>query len=270
MGVPTLENEVIQVNLDLSLHVTSTAINLTHGLSNRVDVGVVVPFVQTAFRGASRAQIVPFGGPTAVHFFSGTPENPVLSAARESSGSAFGVGDVATRVKVDLSPSRRAGLALLLDARFPTGDVDNFMGAGRFAARGVLIASTRVASAVPHVNIGYLARGGGGRNDAVLTTVGFDQLIAPRVTLAADVIGELQVGRSRLTLPGPVAYDAPFRRTVNPTTIPDARDDLVNGAFGLKFASANKLTGIANLLVPLNRGGLRPGVTYTVGLEYAY
>jgi hypothetical protein len=270
LGVPALENEVIQVDLDLTLRVAATSLNFTYGLRNRVDVGVVVPFVQTEFRGASRAQVIPFGGPTAVHFFAGTPQNPVLSASRESSGSAFGVGDVAARVKVDLSRSARSGLALLVDARLPTGDADNFMGAGRFAARGVLVASTRLANTAPHLNLGYLARGGGTRNDAVLTTIGFDQLIAPRVTLAADVISELQVGRNRLTLPAPLQYDAPFRRTVRSTTIPNVRDDLVNAALGVKVATASKLTGVANLLAPLNDGGLRPRATYTVGAEYTF
>lgn len=270
MGVPTLENEVIQVNLDLDLHVTATSLNLTYGIRNRIDVGVVVPVVESDFHGASQAQVIPFGGPTAVHFFAGTPQNPVLSASRESAGSAFGVGDVAARVKVDASPNPRVGLALLADVRLPTGDVDNFIGSGRFSARGVLVASTTLAATTPHVNLGYLARGGGTLNDAVLTTVGFDQLISRRVTLAADVSAELQVGPNRLTLPGVVQYDAPFRRTVRPTTIPDMRDDLVNASVGMKFVTASKVTGIANLLVPLNSGGLRPHATYTIGAEYAF
>ena len=64
-------------------------------------------------------------------------------------------------------------------------------------------------------------RGGATKvNDAVLATAGFDHLIAPRITLAADLVSELQVGRSNLILPGPVTYDSPFHRVIQPTTIP--------------------------------------------------
>jgi hypothetical protein len=90
------------------------------------------------------------------------------------------------------------------------------------------------------------------------------------VTLAADLVSELQVGRSNLRLPGPVTYDAPFHRVIQPTTIPDERDDLVNGSLGFKFQLPNAFTAVANVLVPLNRGGVRPNVIYTTALEFNF
>jgi hypothetical protein len=90
------------------------------------------------------------------------------------------------------------------------------------------------------------------------------------VTLAADVLSELQVGQSRLHLPAQVSYEVPFRRTVNPTDIPDVRDDIVNGSFGLKVTPAKGFVILGNALFPLNRGGLRPGVVYTTGIEYTF
>jgi hypothetical protein len=91
-----------------------------------------------------------------------------------------------------------------------------------------------------------------------------------RVTLAAELLSEQQVGHSRLKLPAPVNYDYPFKRTINPTSIPDIADDLVNGSFGFKFATGNGFTLVTNALVPLNRGGLRANLTYTVALEYPF
>jgi hypothetical protein len=270
MGVPSLENDVIDVRLALDIDVRATAFYATYGVTDRIDLSAVVPIVQTSVRGSSDAQIVPFGGPTAAHFFSGTPSSPGLEATRATDGSSTGVGDVAVRVKAGLRQTDRTGVALLADARFPTGSTDDLLGSGSFAARGIAIVSSRFGDVSPHLNVGYLYRAGRGTNDAVLGTLGFDQLLAEHVTMAADLISELQVGRSALVLPKPVTYDAPFRRTVQPTAIPDMRDDIVSGSFGGKFTFAGSATLIVNALFPLNRGGLRPGVAYTAGLEYAF
>jgi hypothetical protein len=83
-------------------------------------------------------------------------------------------------------------------------------------------------------------------------------------------VTELQVGTSKLRLPPPVTYDAPFVRTIRPTSIPDIRDDLVNGSFGFKFVPSRGVTAIVNALFPLNQGGLRPDIIYTAALEYAF
>jgi hypothetical protein len=84
------------------------------------------------------------------------------------------------------------------------------------------------------------------------------------------VLSDLQVGDSKLVLPAPVQYQAPFQRTVDPTDIPDMRDDIVNGSFGFKVSAAPGYTIVANILVPLNKGGLRTTTTYTAGLEYTF
>ena len=270
MGVPSFENDVIQLRLALDIDVRVTSFYVTYGLSDRLDVGVVVPLVSTSFRGTSEAQIQPFGGTTAPHFFEGTSQNPVLTALRTTSGSAFGLGDVAARVKASLRDTPRASVALLADARFATGDETDLLGSGAFAARGLAIVSSRFGDFSPHANFGYLYRAGDRQNDAVLGTIGFDHLLFRRVTLAADLVSELQVGRSDLTLPAPVNYEAPFRRTVRPTSIPEMRDDLVNGSFGFKLGGGGGVIGIVNALFPLNRGGLRPDVVYTAGLEYSF
>ena len=270
MGIPNLENDVMQFKLSLDLDVKVTSLYATYGVTDFVDVGVVLPIVSTSLRGRSDANIFPFGGTTAAHFFAGTPSDPVLDASRSVEGSAWGVGDLALRSKVSIRQSARTNIAFLVDARFPTGDSDNLLGAGQFSARGLAIMSSRFGPVSAHANTGYAYRGGGQQNDAVLATAGFDELIAPHVTLAVDLVSELQVGHSKLHLPPPVLYDVPFKRTVNPTSIPDIADDLVNGSFGFKFSTDNGFTIVTNALVPLNRGGLRSNITWTTGLEFAF
>jgi hypothetical protein len=269
-GVPVLENDVMDFQLSMDLDVRVTSMYVTYGVSDRFDFGLVVPIVQAEFRGQSDAEIRPFGGTTAAHYFAGTPENPVLTAHRESLGSASGLGDVAMRAKLNLSDAPNASFALLLDGRFPTGSREDLLGSGKFSGRAEAIFNSRVGDFSPHLNLGYLYHASTQQNDAVTGTVGFDDRIAEGVTLAADLVTELQVGDSKLHLPPTVTYESPFRRTLNPTNIPDMRDDVVNGSFGFKFSPYAKTTVVLNTLFPLNRGGLRPNLVYTAGIEYTF
>ncbi len=270
MGIPGLENEFITLDVALDLDVRSTVFVMTYGLTDFLDIGVAVPIISTSLRGSSQAQVVPFGGTSATHFFAGTPQSPVLSASRFEEGSATGLGDVAARVKWRISQGEATGFALLADARFATGSEEDLLGAGHTAIRALGIVSGRFGSFSPHANVGYLYRGDDVLNDAVLATLGFDHLLAPWATLALDLITELQVGQNQLTVPGDVTIDVPFRRTVRTTNIPNMRDDIVNGSVGMKFVTGPGIIVVANALVPLNKGGLRSNVGWTVGLEYSF
>src|SRR5213596_1395755 len=172
-GVPTHENDVIDLNLALDIDMTVTSFFLSFGLLDRVDIGVVLPVVSTSLTGTSDAQIVPFGGTTAQHFFGGTPANPELSTSRFVQGAATGIGDIATRVKINVMRSERTNFSVLGDARFPTGSEDDLLGAGHIAARGLGIVSARFGAFSPHANLGYLYRSGSTQNNAVLATLGF-------------------------------------------------------------------------------------------------
>ena len=269
-GVPRLENDVIALRLAIDVDMTVTSFFVSFGLLDRVDIGVVLPIVSTSLLGTSDVQIISFAESTAAHFFGGTPSNPQLSTSRSVAGSATGVGDIAVRVKVNVTQSERSTFALLADMRFPTGSADDLLGSGHVAARGFGVLSARFGPFSPHANIGFLLRSTDSLNNAVLATVGFDHVMAPWATLAVDVVSELQVGESKLQLPGTVTYEVPFRRTVEPTNIPNRRDDQINASFGFKFLTGSGITLVANALWPLNRGGLRPNVLWTAGLEYNF
>jgi hypothetical protein len=269
-GVPAFENDVMNFRLSMDLDVRVTSAYVTYGVTDRLDIGLVLPIVQADFRGESFAQLVPFGGTTSAHFFAGTSANPVLTASRQSLGSSVGLGDVAVRAKVNLRETADANVAVLLDARFPTGSEEDLLGGGKVAGRALAIIDSRLGDFSPHANVGYLHHAGDRQNDAVLATLGFDQRIRETVTLAADLVSELQVGDSKLILPEIVTYESPFRRTLNPTNIPTMRDDIVNGSFGVKVAPARRTIIVLNALFPLNRGGLRPNLVYTAGIEHTF
>jgi len=269
-GIPRLENDVIELRLRLDLAMTVTSFFVSFGLLDRVDVGVALPIVTTSLVGTSDAQIISFADSLAAHFFGGTPANPILTTSRAVTGSSTGVGDMAVRVKVNVTQSERTGFALLGDARFPTGSAADLLGSGHFSARGLGILSARFGPFAPHANIGYLLRSSDSLNSAVLVTVGFDHLMAPWATMAADLVSELQVGESKVKLPGTVTYDVPFHRTVEPTNIPNQRDDIINASFGFKFLTGSGITIVTNTMWPLNRGGLRSNVVWTAGLDYNF
>jgi hypothetical protein len=270
VGIPGLENDFIELHLDLNMDVTANLFVLTYGLLDNVDIGVAVPVITTNLRGTSTAQVVPFGGTTATHFFAGTADNAELSATRFVEGSSTGLGDVAARIKIRLSQGENAGFAILADGRFPTGSTEDLLGSGETQIRGLGIVSARFGDFSPHANVGYLYRSGDAFADAVLATIGFDQRLSNWATLAVDVVSEFQAGENPLTLPGEHRIDVPFRRTVTPTNIPDIRDDLINASVGFKFTAAPGLVVIANTLWPLNKGGLRATAAWMAGLEYNF
>jgi len=205
-----------------------------------------------------------------VHFFAGTPTNPVLAANRVVDGSAAGVGDVAVRAKLLVRQTTRGALALFGDARFATGDAGDLLGAGYFSARGAVAITAMLGPFSPHANVGYFYRNTETASDAVLATVGFDHLMASNVTMAVDVLSNLQVGESKLRLPQPVQIDYPFKRVIQPTSIPEMKDNIVDGSLGFKITHPSGVTGIVNALLPLNTGGLRGRTVFTAGLEYAF
>ena len=178
-GVPGYENDLTRFSLDLDLAVDVTTVYTTIGLTDRIDFGVVIPMQQVSFHGTNSAQLEIHGDGPATHYFGGTPTNPVLHATSTSRGRAFGLGDMAARLKIRAFSTENSAVALIADARFPTGDVDDLLGLGHFVLRSQAIISSRFGAFSPHLNTGFLYRAGEARNHAVMATLGFDHLIGP-------------------------------------------------------------------------------------------
>lgn len=270
LGDPVLENDVLEVQLALAVGLDVTSVFATYGVTDGLDLSVAVPIVHTSLQARAHAQVHPFGS-TAVHFFSGTPEQPGLRASSATFGSSTGIGDVTVRAKANLFTGDRYALGLLGDVRLPTGDEADFLGAGTASARASVLASARFGDFSPHLNLGYLVRAGEGRNDVVAVTAGFDHPVGSWATIAGEMVSEWQPGANLTTLPGTVTFQFPFTRTVEPTNIPDTRDHRVLGSLGAKFRTSDSGPIIlTSVLVPIQRGGLQPSVTWTVGLDLGF
>jgi hypothetical protein len=268
MGDPIFENDVIEVRTDMNLSVFVTSAFVSYGLLNNVDVGVQIPLVRASLSGSSSATILPWQRPTPHQF--GTTSQPSEYADAGSSGSSFGIGDIALRAKANLYQSTTAGLAVTADVRLPTGDSDNFLGSGETSIRLMGIASAKSGDFSPHVNAGVAIRTGESYGNSFVAVLGFDHLLAESVTLAADVLVDHSFGDGQLPLPASVTFDTPVRRKVDLTNVPDARDHLVDASVGLKFQLPSEYRMITNLLFPMSEGGMRPRFMWTLGLERTF
>ncbi len=271
LGSPAFENDLLDVNTNVSLDMQVGSLVMAYGLLDHVDLAVDVPFVHSSMSGFSTATIIPAGTgiDSLAHFF-GDSAHKSLSTTTSSSGSASGIGDVVARVKVNLVQSPHVGFSVLAGARFPTGNKDQFLGTGGTDILGMGILSARAGTLSPHLNLGYVHRNADFMNSAVLATAGIDNLVGSRATIALDFISSWQVGASKLVLPAPVTFTAPITRTVRLTDIPDERDNLMDAAIGTKIAATSRLNIVANSLLPVNRRGVRADVVWTLGLEYNF
>ena len=268
MGDPAFENDIIEVRTDIDFHMLVTSAYLSYGLIDKLDIGVLVPFVRASLEGTSEAQVLPFSRPTP-HLF-GTVANPSEFADAATSGSAAGIGDIGVRIKANLFQRETIGFGIAAEARLPTGDSANFLGSGQTSVRALGILSGRSGNFSPHLNAGVAIRPGSNQNSSIIGLAGFDHLLSERVTLAVDLIGDYELGDSRLPLPQFVVFDAPTRRRVRLTDVPDEKDNLLDAAVGLKMQMPGELRAVANLLVPLADGGLRPAYLWTFGLERTF
>jgi hypothetical protein len=269
LGSPYFENDVIRVRVAMSVNLIVSTFVASYGVVDGVDLSVAVPVVHTAMQGTSVATIIPAGFPSP-HRFGGTDSMPVMTAVAGMDGSATGIGDIAARLKVNLAQSNAFGVAILMDARFPTGNEGNLLGSGGFSGRGLGIVSAKFGTVTPHLNLGYVFRDAKQSNSSIVATGGFDNALAQWATMAFELISEWQLGASKLRIPGPVQYQAPFPHSVDPTNIPGQRDDFLSASVGFKFQTPRGILLTTNALFPLRNAGMQPSVVWTGGLEYNF
>jgi hypothetical protein len=266
-GDPAFEGDVIEVKTSMDVSVVVASLAASYGVTDNIDIGVVIPFVRASLSGTSDAAVVPVGESTPHQF--GTEADPSNTAHASAEGTASGVGDLGVRVKAGFQPSGDLGFAVLGEVRLPTGDEADFLGSGETSIRALGVVSGRRGDFHPHLNAGVQLRGGEGYTNAALLTVGFDHLITPTATLAVDLLTNWQLGEG-IEFAREATYDIPAGRTVSLTNVRRIKDHLVDLSIGGKFAAGTAVRALTNVTFPLNAGGMRPGVGWTIGLEYDF
>ena len=168
---------------DISLRLNQYTVTATFGLTNRIDVSLVIPIINVGMSTQSTATIVNNGNDNDHQF---NPKNPFVTscvgtpcrqATFTNSNSATGVGDIVLRAKGVVWSGERAAVAVAADLRLPTGDEQNFLGSGTIGFTPFVVASY-AARVSPHVNVAYEVNG---------SSVLAGSIVAPTATTASSL-----------------------------------------------------------------------------------
>lgn len=280
----------------------------TSGLTDWLDFSMAFPMVTADLRVVSDATIqrIGTGSDTAVHFFATGSDlnNPANQGSQKEfvrSGRRNGIGDIVIRLKGRLHKWERAGLALGMDFRLPSGDAENLLGTGAVGFKPFVAYSYRFKRFSPHLNLGYqwngksiLAGGfetvtlaektipGVGNQpisevrfgskkslpDQFLYIVGVDYGLTSRLSLAFDFVGQRVTASPRLQTTTFTALDNVT--TFRDLTFTSGAFNQTNGAAGLKVNPFRSLLVNFNLLFKLDDNGLRDKLTPLVGVTYTF
>lgn len=239
--------DIETVSLDVAMNVvTATG---TFGLTDRLDVGVALPFARVSLRGQR------------VDTYRG---RPLVQAS--GIGSALGLSDITLRMKFHAVGSNASGVAIGADARLPTGDKNNLLGAGKLSVMPRIVASRETERLGLHAEVGYtwLGVAEGLRYSGAVTLAA-----TPRVTLVGEVSGNQLSGLLDLE-----ETTQPHPRVPNVSTIRlTGTEGTIRRAFavgGFKWTVAGAWVVSANVLTPLTDSGLNAKWVPTAMVEYAF
>ena len=230
----------------------------TFGLTDKIDVSVIVPFSRVNLDDATSATLhsIGYAGGVATSVTSTliTPDPLYLP------GSASGIGDVRVNLKANVLGSEgKTSMAVGGEVRFPTGDELNYLGTGAYGIKPYLVISRR-GRVTPNVNIAYQWNGSSilNFNDnlpaAFLYSGGVDTRVDKRLTLTAEFLGQYVINAPRVTeqtVAIPVLGTRPSATTFKASYASD------NVAFGFKLNPFQNLILSASVLAKLDQNGLR-------------
>lgn len=280
-GDSDYEYDYITLNLNMDLNAVVFATYATYGITDRIDVGLAVPIVNVSMKASAIARMNSYtytSSDSASHYFGGTKYDPILwHDVPPIDQSASGIGDIAVRAKANFYRGNGSSMAGLVEIRLPTGKEEDFLGAGDPSYKFGVIGSGSFAGFNPHVNAAYIVRTSNIDRNEFELTLGYDQKIGEKFTFAAEWMGAYEVGSQvwDTQFPSPEVISRPDgpNNTIATYYIPStsipayASDNVVNTSFGVKYMPKPNLLLVANVILPVNNGGLRSSVIPTVGLE---
>jgi hypothetical protein len=240
------ENDEIELHLNLNLQQEILSFAATYGVTERLDVGVLIPLINIKGSVYSEAHIIDNGG-AGIHQFNPTGESPVDSNNAE----ATGVGDILIRAKwraFDRVGGTPFDAALVGQIALPTGDKYDLLGAGSASIYVGGAVSGEFGKITPHLNLGYELftdeeSTSGIERSNVRMLLGADINATKNFSIASDIIARWEKDDDKF-------YDL---------------------ALGAKWAPTDTTDFSFNTIFPLNRNdGLRADVIFSVGFETAF
>jgi hypothetical protein len=244
------------LNTSLDVAIDRTTVSASYGLTDRVDIGLVVPFGRTQVAGSSR-----FVWRDRLGNELDRIDLPELK------GSSNGIGDVTMRAKVAVPSPSALELAAGVDLRLPTGDPYGLLGVGATQTKVMVMGSLPRGMVAPHFNVGYTWAGSDASSpfnvfNEVNYIVGADLAATPAVTVIGDVIGRTLRGAGKIDF-----IDTPGRSYFTTDT---GHVNLLLGTVGAKVKVSGMWLLTAGVVFPLNNDGVKPGVTPVIGFERAF
>ena len=236
-------------NLTLNIDSRITTVFGSFGLTDRLDVAAVVPFVSLTLDGSR------------VNTYRGT--STILARARAET---FGLADVAVRSKLRLTPDGPANAAAAVEVRLPTGREEDLLGAGDVALRVIGIGSTELASTSVHGSVSF---GSGGLGRELSFSGAVAHAATPRLTLVGELLVRRAAGTQEIA-----AVVAPHPRIggVDTTRLMPIGEDQMStiAVAGFKWNLAGTWLLQGNVLVPLTDSGLTTRYVPMIALDYSF
>jgi hypothetical protein len=235
----------------LTMRIETNTMTMTAnvGITDRLDIGAALPLVRLTLEGER------------LDTYRGTRLIQASALA-----SASGVGDLVVRAKYNMLRRGGSGLTVAAEARLPTGDEQNLLGAGRASIAPRILASLERDRMALHGEFGVSR---GGRSDEIHYGAALTVVAASRMTLVGELTGRRLGAGGRLVDvidPHPALIGIDTIR-LSSTAQPTSRVALVTG---VRWNIAARSLLSVSLLRPLTSAGLNarwvPTVTFDCSL----
>ncbi|HEX3469760.1 MAG TPA: hypothetical protein VHT28_01135 [Silvibacterium sp.] len=273
-------------NLDIHFKINQYVAIATYGVTNRLDVSMVLPIERVSI-GTSSFNAQEFIVDTA----SNVGQGPFPAQPTNSRGTASGIGDILFAGKYIVKSEERSTFSVGLNMRTPTGDDRNYLGSGAWGTNPYAVFSY-ISRVSPHVRLGYqwntttelnpnLVRPGSNLAlpGGLQYNVGADWAWTKYLTVAGDLMGNQYLNAPRLT-PTTIALtfkNPPSAQPPPSTTVPLSTVTSFGSSYwindisaGLKWNPYRDLILTGNVLFQLNNVGMRARPTPLVGISYKF
>jgi hypothetical protein len=268
--------DVVESTVTMSVTSDTAVFFATYGVTNKLDLSVVVPVQSVSINATVSSQLLRFGPP------SGLP-NPIPAVEASRSGSSSGIGDMAVRAKYNIISAPNAAIAAGVDVRLPTGDEYDLLGTGRFRTRVYAALSSQSSKFIPHANFGYTFNSEANDDDLfffgpeVSYAAGAEYVAHPRVTILGDFLGRSLADEGRLqeqttTYELFTAGSSPsIPLTVSELAYePGLRLTTMLLSIGAKFNPGRTFVVSGHLLFPMSAAGFKSQPTPVFGIDYSF
>jgi hypothetical protein len=243
----------VQVTADIDVTAHQLAASVTYGVTARLDVNLTVPLLHTSLDLTANG-LAP--DPRFPQF--ALQNGRTIPVSPSGSADATGVGDVLLRAKYLIHDGAPVDVAAGLALALPSGNEDDFQGAGATRIQPALILSRLFTERFEtFLNLGVDFNANDVNRSVVRWAVGGTAQVIEPLTIALTFLGRNELG----------AQAEPIRL---PFFFQIERNDIYDASVGLRWRFAESGILSASVVLSLNRDGVRAVAIPTLDVEYAF